>query len=362
MAENARTTRIKTVALLLSTLGACALLRTAAQDMPTVIPSVIGRIEGDDLEVKTATPTGLEINGAPTVVGSGSEVTLHSGGALLSLNGGGEISVCGPAHFKVLKSGAAVTLALDYGRVRPSLTSVEGFSIYTPTIIATPIAISGSARDVTLGLNENGEMCILSDRGAMRVETQFSNQSLLVPQGGAATLQAGQILAGRGNPAVCSCEYVRPETSAPVIAPVAAAPVTPLTASQPKIPEDIGAMAHPAPPESRTAEASPPPPVKSEEPTYTVLMPPLRFDANAPIPAPDPSPETILLVRQVRLRPTATFHGHVEAAPAARPQAVSSAPAPASTARAAEAPPAPAQRDVVSRMWKFLRGLAGSNH
>ena len=113
--------------------------RISAQDLP----AIVGRIEGDDLEVVTTTPTGVETNAAPTVVASGSDITLRSGHALLSLDAGGEISVCGPAHFKLLKSAGAVTLALDYGRVHPSLDSAETFTIYTPTIIATPIAISG---------------------------------------------------------------------------------------------------------------------------------------------------------------------------------------------------------------------------
>ena len=78
----------------------------SAQDFP----AVIGRIEGDDLDVVTKTPTGLETDAAPTVVASGSDVTLRSGHALLLLNAGGEISICGPAHFKVIKSAGAVRL------------------------------------------------------------------------------------------------------------------------------------------------------------------------------------------------------------------------------------------------------------
>ena len=93
--------------------------RISAQDMP----SLVGRIEGDDVEVVTTTPAGVETNAAPTVVASGSEVTLRSGHALLLLNSGGTISVCGPAHFKIVKSANAITLALDYGRVHPELDS-----------------------------------------------------------------------------------------------------------------------------------------------------------------------------------------------------------------------------------------------
>src|SRR3984893_18762965 len=148
----------------------------SAQDFPVVL----GRIEGDDIEVVTKTPSGIETDAAPTVVASGSDVTLRSGHALLLLNAGGEVSICGPAHFKLIKSSGALTMALDYGRVHPSLESGDEFKIYTPTIVATPIAIAGGTRDMTVGLGQDGEMCVLAERGAMRVEPQFSAQSMIV--------------------------------------------------------------------------------------------------------------------------------------------------------------------------------------
>jgi hypothetical protein len=168
----------------------------SAQDFP----AVVGRIEGDDLEVATTTPSGIEKDAAPTVVASGSDVTLRSGHALLLLNAGGEISICGPAHFKLIKSSGAVTLALDYGRVHPSLESADGFTIYTPTIVATSIAISGGPRDMTVGLEQSGEMCVLTARGAMRVEPQFSDQSMIIPQGGTVSLSGGQIESLQADP------------------------------------------------------------------------------------------------------------------------------------------------------------------
>src|ERR1700676_1320300 len=71
-----------------------------------------------------------------------------------------------------------------------------------------------------------------------------------------------------------------------------------------------------------------PPPAPAGEPVYTVLMPPLSFDANSPEPPPDPGPETILLVREVRLRPSVEFRGHVDPAPAQTAAVRVSAPAP----------------------------------
>lgn len=320
--------------------------RVAAQDFP----AVIGRIEGDDLSVVTTTPTGIETDTAPTVVASGSDVTLHSGHALLLLNAGGEISVCGPAHFKLIKSSSAVTLALDYGRVHPSLENSDAFSIYTPTIVATPIPISGGARDITVGLQQDGEMCVLTARGAMRVEPQFSDQSLIVPQGGTVSLMGGQVSSLRADAAACSCEFSRARMETPKTPP----PAPPR--NQP--PVDIGALAPPLAPESKKIQNAAPPAAPAGEPVYTVLMPPLSFDATSPEPPPDPAPETIMLVREVRLRPSAEFRGHVNPAPT-QTAAVHVAPPPATAPALPEARPAEPQPGVFDRMRNFFRKLVG---
>ena len=323
---------------LLAILGVLALRsgRISAQNLP----AIVGRIEGDDLEVVTTTPTGVETNAAPTVVAGGSEVTLHSGRALLTLDSGGEISICGPAHFKLVKSGSAVTLALDYGRVHPSLDSQETFTIYTPTIIATPLAISGGRRDLTVGLEQTGEMCVITARGAMRVEPQFSDQSLIVPQGGTASLVGGQIESLRADASACSCDFPRTSQQRPRQSPPQ---------------REISALNHPIQPE-RMKTPDPVQPPSAGEPIYTVLMPPLSFDANSPALPPDPSPETILLVREVRLRPTTVFRGHVNPAPTQVADTTAAAPAPQIRT---ESQPASPQPGLLDRMRNFFRKLTG---
>jgi hypothetical protein len=311
----------------------------SAQDFP----AVIGRIEGDDLEVVTKTPTGIETDAAPTVVASGSDVTLRSGHALLLLNAGGEISICGPAHFQLIKSSGAVTLALDYGRVHPSLESADGFTIYTPTIVATPIAIARGPRDMTLGLEPGGEMCVLTERGAMRVEPQFSDQSMIVPQGGTVSLIGGQIDSLHADVSACSCDFPRAHMETPKSAP----PPHSLPA------REVGALAPPAPPQRKRTENSPPPSASAGEPVYTVLMPPLSFDANSPEPPPEPAPETILLVREVRLRPSVEFRGHVNPAPSQEVAVHVSQPAPADDR------PVESQPGIFDRVRNFFRRLTG---
>jgi hypothetical protein len=315
----------------------------SAQDFPVVL----GRIEGDDVQVATKTPSGIETDAGSTVVASGSDITLHSGHALLLLNGGGEVSICGPAHFKLIKSSGALTLALDYGRVHPSLESADAFSIYTPTIVATPIAIAGGPRDLTVGLQESGEMCVLTARGAMRIEPQFSEQSMIVPQGGTVNLSGGQIESLQADASACSCDFPRAQIETPKAAPP--------PHSQPA--RDVGALAAPLPPQRKRTENAARATASAGEPVYTVLMPPLSFDANSPEPPPDPSPETILLVREVRLRPSVEFRGHVNPAPA---QAVVRS-APATTpVPSDDRPPAP-QPGLLDRVRTFFRRLTSSS-
>ena len=342
----ARGTKVFALALL-AIIGAFSIrfAPISAQDFPVAL----GRIEGDDVEVATQTPTGIETDAAPTVVASGSDVTLRSGYALLLLNSGGQVSICGPAHFKLIKSSGALTLALDYGRVHPLLESADEFTIYTPTIVATPIAIAGGRRDMTVGLGQDGEMCMLTERGATRVAPQFSDQSVIVPQGGAVSLAGGQIESLQADRAACSCEFPRGRMDSSQSA----------TSPRTRPARDVGVLAQPLAPErKRAARNAAPPPVPAGEPVYTVLMPPLSFDANSPEPPSDPAPETILLVREVRLRPSVEFRGHVNplpsqaASPPAAPSPVNPVPPPAPEKR-----PAVSQPSLLDRVRIFFRGL-----
>jgi hypothetical protein len=198
---------------------------------------------------------------------------------------------------------------------------------------------------MTVGLEQNGEMCVLTARGALRVEPQFSDQSLIVPQGGTVSLMGGQINSLQADVFACSCDYPRARMEPPKSAPP--------PHSQPA--RDVGLLAPPLPPQRKKTETSPPPSAAGGEPVYTVLMPPLSFDANSPLPPPDPAPETILLVREVRLRPSVEFRGHVNPAPsqAVAVQVSPPAPTPADD-RPADLPPG-----IFDRVRNFFRKLTG---
>jgi hypothetical protein len=332
--------RISAVLLPLLTIAAIVCLAPARLDAQG-IPAVVGHIEGDDVVVKTATGVGVETDAAPTDVASGSDITVRSGHALLLLEHG-EVTICGPAHLRLLTSAGSVTLALDYGRVRPSLDSPDAVTIYTPMIVATPVAIGAAARDTTLGLDQDGNMCILTTHGAMRIEEQLSGRSMLVPQGGTVSLMGGQIDSLHGDAASCGCDFPRGSAEAP----------------RRFIPREVTPLSPPRSPEHEETAAATPPPPPEEPPIYTVVMPPLSFDASSPAPPPDPSPETLLLVSEVRLRPITVYRGHVSPAP--RPVEASAALAPLPPSTLPPAPDAPApQPSFLSRVRNFFRRWTG---
>jgi hypothetical protein len=325
----------------------CLLLRAAvlllsgasvrAQDTPL---SVVGRIEGNDISVQgPSTPGNDNETKTPSImVGNGSVVTVHAGDARLTLVSGGEVDICGPAKFTLLQSGAAITLALDFGRVRVQLPASVSLRLFTPTIVATPIDISGGTRDITVGLDLDDSLCVLAASGALELEHQFSGEKLIVPEAGEFFLNAGKLLPVAGKPGSCQCaamqtrprpsfsepqEYanmVQPltapaltpsEPAAPSIAPTNAPPPAPET--PPNVEFSIPAHAneeHPlAPPQRAPAPAAP----AATMPVYTVVAP-LSFTAGTPLPPLDDPPiDTVLLVRETQVQPTWEFQGHVDA-------------------------------------------------
>jgi hypothetical protein len=297
-------------------------------------PEIIGRLSGDDVSIKGAATFDVGNGSSSAVLASGSDVTIRSGKAKIALTEGGEIDICGPAHLSLLKSGHAITLALDYGRVHPTLNSDVALNIYTPFYVATPVGIGQEARDVTVGLDVQGEMCVLADRGAVRLEQQLSGQSMLVPQGGQASLTNGQ-LDPLTNSHTCTCEI-----------PVASLPVQIGVPGHAPI-----ASAAAAPPPAAPATAAP----VNPEPIYRVDVPPLTFDSTAPAPGPDPDPQTIVLVRESRVQPDAVFQGHVVATPVTPPDSAATS----ANAATVSSPDAPAKkRGPLKRFFGLFRRLA----
>ena len=211
-----------------------------AKDAPE---GAIGRIEGYDVSVEGGVPAGngTETNAPAVFVSNGSIVTVHSGAARMSLTSGGHVDICGPAKFTLLEAGGAITLALNFGRMRVQLPTNTQLRIFTPTIIGTPLDVDGVPRDITFGLGVDDSLCVLATNGAIQLEHQFSGEKLIVPQDGEFFLSSGKLLPVAGTPGTCECAAMQPRalpSQPPEYATTSAPPVipAPLMAPAPEAP------------------------------------------------------------------------------------------------------------------------------
>jgi hypothetical protein len=229
-----------------------------------------------------------------------------------------------------------VTLALNFGRIHVQLPATASVRIFTPTIIATPLEISGGAREITAGLDLNDSLCVRATSGALRLEQQFTGEDLIVPQAGEFFLANGKLVPVAGAPGTCQCEALHVQSAPPPqipvmgisgrqnLAPTPEPPVTDaVTAAPPAFPIaqpnvqlralELNNDAHPVTPPTKAETPTPPavPTLATTMPDYKVIMPPLAFSPADPA-APDDSPADVaLIVRTVHVEPEWQFSGHV---------------------------------------------------
>jgi hypothetical protein len=321
----------------------CAALLVATAAHPDEPPSdSVGVIDGEAITVNGPMSVEVVHGQAKTVLRSGSDVRVKSGAARIDLVEGGQISICGPAHLSVLKSGGSLTIALDTGTIHAHIERQLSLTIYTPQIQAQAVAISDGPQDLLLGFDTAGAMCIRANRGAIRVEQQLTGQSVLIPQAGDVLLLDGQLDGLRSSAGHCACDLQAAKAAPPPLAEI----------SQLATAKDARKRAPDAKPNMQPATVETPP--AREEPVYQVFMPPLIYDANAKV-RPEIDPKMIVLVRRVRVRPTLIFQGRVEGVAVA---AVTPAPAstPAAGANALK-PAAPFSVSFVDRVRNFVRKL-----
>jgi hypothetical protein len=252
---------------------------------------------------------------AAALLPGGSHLDVRSGQARIFLNDGGEIIICGAARLQLLKSQGALTVALDYGTLHIKIAGEEPLSIFTPLIVATPVIIGGGSREIIIGLEQSGKMCLRPASGAVRVEQQLSGQSLLVPQFGQLSLAGGQLATATPSAPGCSCEMevatitpVKPPLARDTVFSLSANAVKPVVESM----KTVVAPPLPAPNSNGGSDAASQPPPVFEVPIYKVLMPALVYDSSSPVPLPDPSPETIILVRSARIREDTVISGTIQ--------------------------------------------------
>ncbi|MBI1738431.1 MAG: hypothetical protein HYR58_04210 [Acidobacteria bacterium] len=262
-------------------------------------PETVGRIEGDDLAIRGQVSLLREGGQSAAELVSGAEVTVRTGLARITLADGGEVDICGPAQFTVLKSGGSLTLALNQGRAHVRIGNTPMVTIYTAAVVASLISVGEGPRDATIGVEADGSLRVVAAHGAVRLEQQLTGQSLVVPQSSEVALPGGQLESLREARGECRCEPVFARAAPPAPTPVQVAALA----------SSVGDAAKPD-----AAKKDPPKPA-TEEPKWTVVMPPLMFDATKPPPALEPRPETILLVREVRVQPAVVFTGRVEKPP-----------------------------------------------
>lgn len=331
-------------------IGASLLLAAPRPDEP---PSdLVGVIEGDAIAVSGPMKVDVVNGQVRTMLRSGSDVRVKSGQARIDLVEGGSIVICGPAHFSVLKSAGALTVALDSGTIHAHIKREPALTVYTAQVQATPVAIGDSPQDLIVGFEAAGAMCVRAASGAVRLEQQLTGQSVIVPQNGNLLIANGQLDALRTAAGHCSCELQVAAASPP---PVPPSPEVSVPASA----EDI---------RKKQVEANPQPqqpvaqkPDAAQEPIYQVFMPPLAYDSSAKVQL-DFDPRFILLVRRVRVRPTLIFQGRVEGDPVV----VASSAAPPNPAGAdphlnQQAAPKPATQNaddtVLNRVRSFFHRL-----
>jgi hypothetical protein len=293
----------KFLAILIAMASFCcvmaAWLVARADNPPTT--DIVGAIEGEAISVEGPMSVEATHGVVRTILRSGSNVHVKSGQARVELVEGGQIVVCGPAHFSVLKSGKSLTIALDSGTIHAHIENEPTLSVFTPQIQANPISIGNGAQDIVVGVESTGNMCIRANRGAVRIEQQLTGQSVLVPQNGDISLANGQLETMNNSTGHCECELVK-----------AAKPSTATTeVSRLATPEDVQKRASE---KKIVPNAELPPRVAPQEPIYQVFMPPLQYDATKKVQA-DYDPNLVVLVRRVRVRPTLILQGRVEGDP-----------------------------------------------
>jgi hypothetical protein len=166
----------------------------------------VGTIEGDAIALQG--PMNVEVvrGQVKTMLRSGNDIRVKSGQARIDLVEGGTIAICGPAHISLLKSGGALTIAIDSGIVHVHVGKTPSLTLYTAQVQAKPIAIGDDDQDALVGFDAAGVMCIRAGGGAIRVEQQLSGKSVIVPQGGEILVDNGGLEGITNTSGHCECE------------------------------------------------------------------------------------------------------------------------------------------------------------
>ena len=272
---------------------------------------LVGHVEGHDFVVENSLGEPVPAGELAEHLSSGNRLVVRSGQARIILEGGGDILICGAAQLELLKAQGAITIALDHGTLRVHVRKSDPVSVFTPLVLATTVSIGGGERDVTVGLEPTGEMCIRAKSGAVRVGQQLSGESLIVPQFGGLTLSGGQINAVSASAPGCTCEADAAKLAPPRVNVTRQIPGENVVIGDPLPQYSTQQIATPLPQASSTTIVAVPPVV--DESPVMVIMPPLVFNASNPDEPTNATLQTIALARAVRVREDTIIRGTVEA-------------------------------------------------
>src|SRR5579864_3395348 len=321
---------------------ACGVFATCAAAQTTA--PILGEIAGDDISVLGPSHIVNGHSSRAITFGGGSTVIVHAGKARVGFAGGGELEICGPAKFSVLASGEALTVALSFGRVHVKFNASRPITIYTPMIVATPMASGDQPRDVTIGLMNTGAMCVLAARGALQVQQQFSGETLVVPQPSEILLQGTSLGAARATSGSCQCDFdqssAQPSASSAGIVPQVQTTQKSSPGQPEPSPENIGETPRPTDADSLASQTSTPakraiaktnqaaeeasssatmsslPP--ANQPITKIDLPPIGYDATSATATAEPlSVATLMLANEAKVEPEWIFHGTVAELPRA---------------------------------------------
>jgi hypothetical protein len=296
--------------------------RAAAQTTGQITQTageIIGRVEGADFTIDVPAGAQPAVGQTANLLVAGSHLNVSSGQAKISLDGGGEIDVCGPARLQLLKSNGAITIALEFGMVHLHMDSRTPVSIFTPMVMATPVAVGAGGRDVTIGLEHDSRMCLRSSEGALRVEQQLGGQSLLVPEAGGLSMNEGQLSPVVANAPGCGCDSdaarnLQPQslslTPAHITQSIAQAVAAP--ANAPYRLQSNETVGRPIVPRAPILAIGPV--MEIAGPPAQVVAPALVFNATGIEPPPDPNPEIIYMARALTIRDETVFRDTVQPA------------------------------------------------
>ncbi|HEV2615204.1 MAG TPA: hypothetical protein VGU63_01195 [Candidatus Acidoferrales bacterium] len=360
---------------------ACGTFATHAGAQATT--PILGEIAGDDISVLGPSHIVQGNSSRAITFGGGSVIIVHAGKARVEFVGGGELEICGPAKFSVLASGEALTVALSFGRVHVKFDASRPIMIYTPLIVATPMAIGDQPRDATVGLMNTGAMCVLAWRGAVQVQQQLSGETLVVPQPSEILLQGTSLEAARSTSGNCQCDFE--ESSAQASAPPNEGVTKGQTAqkSSPSLseplPQNVHKVSRPADANSAASQVSTParraiaktdpatedatsraamsslPPAK--EPVTKIDLPPIGYDASSATESSEPlSVAVLMLAKEERVEPQWIFHGAVVQPPPGKKSASTAAQKQQTAALKQESRKRTTKKSFWTKLRDFFRG------